>query len=299
MSEEFIQILTSTSQNSTNQPASSDGKKGFASPDGSYVDWSAEVSTTQASATTQVEGELQVHHVSVEKLQAELTKLTKQMEQIISHVEQHANPQLLEFDEVTLSVAVSGEGSVSLVGMGAKVAGNAALSIKFKRKSQLVIQPEQESKIDYTKLRDLLASAKWKEADEETAQMMLKAANREKENYLIVEDIDSFPCEDLRTIDQLWVKYSNGHFGFSVQKRIYQSLGGTREYDKTIWEAFGERVGWRVKNDWIKYHDLTYTTQAPEGHLPDVPLANVVGRGGVTGSLLSRVIVSRLGKCHL
>ena len=58
---------------------------------------------------------------------------------------------------------------------------------------------------------------------------MLAVAKREKE--LDVNSIDNFPCEDLRTIDQLWVKYSDGRFGFSVQKRIYQNLGGTRGYN--------------------------------------------------------------------
>ena len=85
--------------------------------------------------------------------------------------------------------------------------------------------------MDYRKLRDLLAAGKWKEADEETTRVMLAVAKREKEDWLDVKHIDNFPCEDLRTIDQLWVKYSDGKFGFSVQKRIYQGLGGTREYN--------------------------------------------------------------------
>ncbi len=99
---------------------------------------------------------------------------------------------------------------------------------------------KSERGVDYTKLRDLLATGKWQEADEETEQKMLEAAGRTEDGWLRVEDIARFPCEDLRTIDQLWVKYSNGRFGFSVQKRIYESLGGTRKYDYKIWEAFGD-----------------------------------------------------------
>jgi hypothetical protein len=82
--------------------------------------------------------------------------------------------------------------------------------------------------VDYRQLDRLLASGQWKEADEETKNKMLEAAGRTEERWLRSEDIDRFPCEDLRTIDQLWVKYSNGRFGFSVQKRIYESLGGSR-----------------------------------------------------------------------
>ncbi|MBP0016279.1 MAG: GUN4 domain-containing protein [Cyanobacteria bacterium SBLK] len=47
---------------------------------------------------------------------------------------------------------------------------------------------------------------------------------------LNVQSIDNFPCEDLREIDQLWIHYSKGRFGFSVQKRIYQGLGGKGEH---------------------------------------------------------------------
>jgi serine/threonine protein kinase len=122
--------------------------------------------------------------------------------------------------------------------------------------------------MDYSKLRDLLTQGKWKEADEETTRVMLAVAKREKEGCLDVKDIDNFPCEDLHTIDQLWVKYSNGKFGFSVQKRIYQSLGGTREYKSEIWEKFGDKVGWIKGGKWLYYKDITFDKKAPEGHLP-------------------------------
>ena len=147
--------------------------------------------------------------------------------------------------------------------------------------------------VDYSQLDRLLASGKWQEADGETAIKMLEVAGRTKDGWLRGEDIDRFPCEDLRTIDQLWVKYSNGRFGFSVQKRIYESLGGSREYDRKIWAAFGDRVGWRVNSSkWLHYNDLKFNTKAPIGHLPCVKgklTDGVVGGGLVVGrSLLSR-----------
>ncbi|MEG3941556.1 serine/threonine-protein kinase [Microcoleus sp. S36b_A3] len=147
--------------------------------------------------------------------------------------------------------------------------------------------------VDYRQLDRLLASGKWQEADGETARKMLEVAGRTKDGWLRGEDIDRFPCEDLRTIDQLWVKYSNGRFGFSVQKRIYESLGGSREYDRKIWAAFGDRVGWRVNNStWLHYNDLKFNTKAPIGHLPCVKgklTDGVVGGRLVVGrSLLSR-----------
>ncbi|WP_293348694.1 MULTISPECIES: GUN4 domain-containing protein [unclassified Microcoleus] len=132
-----------------------------------------------------------------------------------------------------------------------------------------------ECGVDYTKLQDLLTTGRWKDADKETSKIMLEVAGRTDNGWLRVEDINRFPSEDLRTIDQLWVKYSNGRFGFSVQKRIYQSLGGGREYDEKIWEAFGDRVGWRVNKKWLHLNELKFDTKAPKGQLP--------GREGTVG----------------
>ncbi|MFM5956570.1 MAG: GUN4 domain-containing protein, partial [Dolichospermum sp.] len=117
---------------------------------------------------------------------------------------------------------------------------------------------------DYRKLRDLLKAGKWKEADQETRRVMLCVGEREREGWLDINSIDNFPCADLRTIDQLWVKYSNGRFGFSVQKRIYQGLGGTREFKGEIWEKFGDKVGWRKEGSWLGYYsDITFDIKAP------------------------------------
>ncbi len=136
------------------------------------------------------------------------------------------------------------------------------------------VQLKSSCGMDYRKLRDYLAQEKWKEADEETARVMLAIAKRENEGWLDSESIDNFPCEDLRTIDQLWVKYSDGKFGFSVQKRIYQGLGGTREYNSDIWDKFGDKVGWRKGDNWLYYKDITFDKKAPEGNLPVGQLDN-------------------------
>ena len=128
-----------------------------------------------------------------------------------------------------------------------------------------------EKGIDYRRLRDLLKAEKWKEADQETADQMLKAIGKTKWWDVESDDLLNFPCADLLTIDRLWVKYSRGRFGFSVQKQIYVECGGQLdgEYpgDK-IWRQFGEKVGWRVNGNWISYSSVTFSTSAQRGHLP-------------------------------
>lgn len=129
---------------------------------------------------------------------------------------------------------------------------------------------KSERGVDYTKLRDLLASAKWKEADEETTNKILEVAGRTNEGYLLNSDINTFPVKDLGTIDLLWVKYSNGYFGFSVQKDIYESLGGTSQLDDTIWAAFGDRVGWRVNGRWLSASQIKLASNPQIGYFPSL-----------------------------
>ncbi|MEH1841792.1 MAG: GUN4 domain-containing protein [Nostoc sp.] len=135
--------------------------------------------------------------------------------------------------------------------------------------------PDERNNVDYTKLRDLLAEQKWKEADKETLAVMLKVTGREKDGWLDYKSIENFPYKDLHTIDQLWVKYSDGRFGFSVQKRIWESVDEN-------YKEFGELVGWRygrgILGNWLKYSDVTFNIYyAPEGHLPIVLRKKRVG----------------------
>ena len=132
-----------------------------------------------------------------------------------------------------------------------------------------------ERDIDYTNLRDLLAAQNWKEADKETYRVMTQAVKTKKlGDWFTRQEILNFPCEDLRTIDQLWVKYSQGRFGFSVQKKISLSISGCLEsFDNVAWEKFGARVGWGTwrgrKIQWIPWENVQYNTcVAPDGHLP-------------------------------
>jgi len=134
--------------------------------------------------------------------------------------------------------------------------------------------------VDYTNLLDLLFAKKWKEADEETRRLLLKCANRKEGDYLDLLDSDrnffqdNFFQEELRIIDQLWLKYSHNRFGFSVQKQIWVELGGKLDgnYDYDILHKLRDKIGWRKDGEDLKYSDVIFAADAPLGHLP-------VGRG--------------------
>ncbi|MEO0967715.1 MAG: SAV_2336 N-terminal domain-related protein [Cyanobacteria bacterium J06639_18] len=120
--------------------------------------------------------------------------------------------------------------------------------------------------VDYSRLRDLLEAQKWKEANALMVSLMLQVAGQENKGYLEAEDIKKFPCEDLRTINQLWLRNSKERFGFSVQKNIY---GRKNQYNQQNWIRFGNRVGWLRNDEWIDDEaDFTFSPYAPKGHLP-------------------------------
>lgn len=163
----------------------------------------------------------------------------------------------------------------------------------------------------YHQLAYYLAAGKWQEADKETLEVMLRVAGQERQGYLDLEDIRRFPCEDLQIIDRLWVQYSNGKFGFSVQKGIWLKVGGWLEGERHLrlterlprgvqrslsglgvelrgneietWKKFCDHVGWR--NDGSGY---LATYRDLEKSLPgELPLLRVRVRRRVPSFLPS------------
>lgn len=125
----------------------------------------------------------------------------------------------------------------------------------------------------YKKLQELLRVENFREADWETIRVIQAITGEPELGDITPDDMRQFPCDELRVIDNLWKKYSQGRFGFSVQIQIYQNVGGSLEttinQDNKAIERFGEQVGWRDEdNRWKKCDDLDYTLTAPIGCHP-------------------------------
>lgn len=95
--------------------------------------------------------------------------------------------------------------------------------------------------------------------------------------------------ERIRTIDQMWLRASNGRFGLSVQLRLWQQARAAHPRDReAAIHAFRDRVGWRlttpraeedfISSDWLNESELSYSLAAPEGHLPWVGVSDQVVR---------------------
>ena len=134
----------------------------------------------------------------------------------------------------------------------------------------------------YKNLEEYLKNEQWKKADLETMEILIEIADsiespdprRDLITWLKQTDLDKIPDEVLKTIDQLWVKYSKGHFGFSVQAKIWGECCGKQrkcELKITYRNKFAESVGWSDGRKWIKrYDNLDFSIDAKRGHLPSL-----------------------------
>ena len=129
---------------------------------------------------------------------------------------------------------------------------------------QGIVPLKSELNLDYYPLQILLAQQDFQKADVLTLQKMCEIAGETAINrkWIYFTEIDKFPVTDLQTIDDLWRIHSEGKFGFSIQRKIWLSLG--KDYTK-LWE----KIDWKKGNSWTRYpNEFTWDLTAPRGHLP-------------------------------
>ena len=118
--------------------------------------------------------------------------------------------------------------------------------------------------IDYAPLQQALAHQQFEEADRLTSAILreLAGADAVRRGYVYYSEVPPIASVDLESLDRLWLVYSQGRFGFSVQLRLLRSLGGR-------WEQLWPRLGWKQGGVWTRYPgSFTWSLDAPEGHLP-------------------------------
>ncbi len=121
-----------------------------------------------------------------------------------------------------------------------------------------------ESDLDYSTLQQALLEERFEEADRLTSAFLRQLAGEqaERRGYVYFSEVLSIRGLDLVTIDRLWIAYSQGRFGFTVQARLLATLNG--RYDK-LWP----RIGWKREGVWTRYPNaFDWSLKAPEGHMP-------------------------------
>ncbi len=117
---------------------------------------------------------------------------------------------------------------------------------------------------DYSPLQRYLLNECYEDADRFTSSKLRELAGEKavKRGYVYFSEVESIPSIDLSTLDKLWIVYSRGKFGFTVQAKILESLGG--RYDK-LWP----RIGWKKDGIWTRYpRAFDWSIEAPNGHMP-------------------------------
>lgn len=109
----------------------------------------------------------------------------------------------------------------------------------------------------YTRLEALLAAHEWKSADRLTTQIILRESNWGVSTWKMwgvalltgkltgwYEPIKQYPCDDLQTLDSLWLKYSDGQFGLSVQRQMFERIAAQFKDEFKTFDAFMNEVEW-------------------------------------------------------
>ncbi|XP_027117421.2 tetrapyrrole-binding protein, chloroplastic [Coffea arabica] len=133
--------------------------------------------------------------------------------------------------------------------------------------------PSTSQTISFDLLQQHLSLKDFRQADEETRRLLIILAGEaaQKRGYVFFSEVQFISEDDLRTIDELWRKYSNDKYGYSVQKKIWNKV--SRDFTK-----FFLKVGWMKKLD-TEVQQYNYRSfpsefmwemndETPEGHLP-------------------------------
>ncbi|CAL4981333.1 unnamed protein product [Urochloa decumbens] len=134
-----------------------------------------------------------------------------------------------------------------------------------------------------------LAAGDYRQADETTRALLIELAGESarRRGYVFFSEVQFISAEDLRAIDELWKEHSNGKFGYSVQRRLWEKsrrdftrffikVGWMKKLDTEIeqynYRAFPDEFMWEIKDD------------TPEGHLP---LTNALRGTQLLGNILT------------
>lgn len=118
--------------------------------------------------------------------------------------------------------------------------------------------------IPYGPLQQALAEQRFEDADRLTSAHLRQLAGEaaERRGYVYYSEVPPMPALDLQSLDRLWVTYSQGRYGFSVQLRLLRSCNQR-------WDLLWPRIGWKQSGIWTRYPgSFTWSLEAPEGHMP-------------------------------
>ena len=114
-------------------------------------------------------------------------------------------------------------------------------------------------------LKKALEEKRFQDADNETRSLLIRQAGPDavKRGWVYFTEIRTIPVVDMATVDGLWKAYSNGKFGYSVQRELWLQ-------NRKQWPRFFKAINWLTsENQYLNWPgDFVYTMDAKKGHLP-------------------------------
>jgi len=126
-----------------------------------------------------------------------------------------------------------------------------------------------KSEVGYSfeELEAALKDGDFEKADDITRNALIELAGEEAvaRKFVYFTEVKVIPVTDLQTINNLWVTYSDGKFGYSVQKKIWTGC-------KKNWGPFFKKLDWTTgeNNAYRSWRggEYIYNLEAANGHLP-------------------------------
>lgn len=157
----------------------------------------------------------------------------------------------------------------------------------FSRPSnEIIIKTLPSTKnVDYRPLRALLETQQWEKADRETKKNIGRLLGFVYPIFINLRlpratEISKISCTDLLTMDRLWIKFSDGRFGYSIQRQIVESdnrLSSPEEIRQLCLRQCSLEVPRTIQTDRCK---LGCASQRIDAELKRIPEA--MGRGHST-----------------
>ena len=118
-----------------------------------------------------------------------------------------------------------------------------------------------ESKVDFSKLNNLLKNQDWKKADYETWNIFCKIVGKPEKTCIEAKELQKINYSDFHIIDWLWRKYSQEKFGFTIQFKIFQDVNNDND-------DFREKVDWFEAFNQELYNKKEFNLSLSKGYLP-------------------------------
>jgi len=154
----------------------------------------------------------------------------------------------------------------NMPGFGGGLGGGIKISKGNKYPKPEELELESEAGVDYQPLRDALEAGDFQTADDITRALLIQLAGEgaQERGWVYFTEVKTIGVKDMKSMDDLWRAYSEGKFGFSVQKNLF-SQSAKR------WPKFFKRINWvqgenNIYRKWPQ--EFIYSMEAEKGHLP-------------------------------